>query len=92
MITDFLQPIAADADDNWVYWRNCVDLKMHVPDMDGVMWKEYFGDETDACSSWSLWDLEYVECVCQENDCNGSTNIVSSMIVIAVAGLPVMFL
>ncbi len=46
--------------------------------------KDYFDGETDACADSNMWNREVIECVCDEDACNGSPAFTFSAVTLIV--------
>ena len=49
----------------------------------GVSEDRYDG-ETDKCRSGETWGTEVTECVCEEDDCNGTTRSQAPVVVLVL--------
>ncbi len=61
--------LTVDEDDNELYVRRCGQ-------------KEEFNGKDDRCESWSAFDIDYSVCVCDYSECNGSSFLKASMVLV----------
>ncbi len=75
-------PLSVDEGDQMLLTRGC-----------GVS-EDRYDDETDKCREAETWGVEVVECVCNEDECNGADDGGGQILLfflVALAAMPSLF-
>ncbi len=64
---------SVDENDKETYKRGCADSS------------DLYNDETDKCYSYDKFGVEYHECTCDDDECNGAGSSAAALAVVAVS-------
>lgn len=71
--------------------RDCVDMTDRMLEdvmTNGDTWDDYYKGKDKGCDDATLWGYKTVDCICNEDGCNGSGMVTFSVgvVLVAVAG------